>query len=562
MTPDQSTSRLVPVYEALALDIKNMGIATVFGLMSDDTAHLVATLDAVGVRFCEARHENMAAAMAEGYAAATGKVGIAIMGRGPATANALHGAVFASRTGSRVLLIFGEGSVAPPKINAFGPDNKTFAGPAVIQAAGLRMFVAQNATGARQTLADAVAATESGAAVLLLPTNVQLALMPNEVGEPKLLPVKTPPRPARPAAVKVAASLLAKASRPLIICGQGAHHSGARAIIERLADRTGAIVATTMKAKDMFAGYDYNAGVIGSLSQRGGRKYMDQADCVLAIGASMNMRTTSFGQSVPSDAPLIQIDVDRAHIGRWCQADVSLVGDAKTIVEQLIHALPDDKGSDKPFRTADVARQMATHDPATEFETAHTAHTVDPRSLAIELNRMLPQKRNLVYDNGNFFQVGGYLSVPGPQHIKLCSDFASIGMGLGTAIGFGIGQPDFPTVLVVGDGGFLMTMGELETAAREGVRLVVILMNDGAYGAERHFLEIKKMPVRMAQHPNVDFAPIAEGFGFEATTIRSMDDLKKLAPQLIDPQGPILLDCKINGNIVAPFLVEALDQQR
>src|SRR4051812_16000218 len=98
-------SKALPVYELLAQDIKAAGVEAVFGLMSDDTALLVSTIDALGVSFHGARHESSAVAMAEGYASASGRLGIAIVGRGPATANALNGALFAERSGARVLLI-------------------------------------------------------------------------------------------------------------------------------------------------------------------------------------------------------------------------------------------------------------------------------------------------------------------------------------------------------------------------------------------------------------------------------------------------------------------------
>ncbi len=116
----------LPVYEALARDIQGRGIDAVFGLMSDDTALFVTTLDAIGVRFHAARHENNAVAMAEGYAAATGRLGVAIIGRGPATANAMHGAAYAQRTGSRVLLVFGASSIEHNASGAGAPDAKEF----------------------------------------------------------------------------------------------------------------------------------------------------------------------------------------------------------------------------------------------------------------------------------------------------------------------------------------------------------------------------------------------------------------------------------------------------
>ncbi len=114
-----------------------------------------------------------------------------------------------------------------------------------------------------------------------------------------------------------------------------------------------------------------------------------------------------------------------------------------------------------------------------------------------------------------------YLSVPGPGHFKLTSDFASIGLGFGTALGLAKARPDETTVLVIGDGGFLMTMGELETVVREDLPIVIVLMNDCAYGAELHFLKMRGLPVAKSVFPDVDYAPIAEGFGFQAATIRT-----------------------------------------
>ena len=150
------TARSVPAYEALAADIKAQGIDTVFGLMSDDTALFVTTLDAMGVRFYGARHENSAVCMAEGYAAATGKLGIAIIGRGPATANAMHAAVYANRTASRVLLIYGYIATPSAAANSLGPDGKAFNAPAVLAAAGIQTFIATQSATAQRTLADAM----------------------------------------------------------------------------------------------------------------------------------------------------------------------------------------------------------------------------------------------------------------------------------------------------------------------------------------------------------------------------------------------------------------------
>ena len=143
------------------------------------------------------------------------------------------------------------------------------------------------------------------------------------------------------------------------------------------------------------------------------------------------------------------------------------------------------------------------------------------------------------------------MSLLGPDHLKNSHDFASIGMGFGTALGFAVGTPERTTALFLGDGSFLMTMSEFETAVREDIPLVIVLMNDCAYGAELHYLKMRNMPVAESVFLAIDFAPIAAAFGFQVATVRTMDEPRALAPMLRKPEGPIFLDCKINAAVVA-----------
>lgn len=557
---DETTSRgrTVPVYQVLAEDIRALGIEAVFGLMSDDTAVFAATLDSIGIAFHGARHENTAIAMAEGYAAATGQLGVAVVGRGPATANGLHAAVFASRTSSKVLIIYGEAPTPGGPLNTIGPDYKGFNAVGVLGAAGLQTFVATSAAAARSALADAIAAAMRGTAVaLLLPTNVQLAdtLLADDDPGPAHPPAPQPAVAARPQAIDAAAALLRESRRPVIIAGYGAHLSGARQALERLAERAGALLVTTARGKDLFRGHPYNLGILGSFSHSAARRLIDQADCVLAFGAGLNFLTMSFGASIP-EVPVIQVDAVRANIGRWTTADVAVVGDARLAAEQLHDRLPERPADEKPFHADEVLKTLASFDPASDFQAANTARTVDPRSLAIALDKLLPEQRNMVYDGGNFLGVVPYLGTPGPGHFKMTNTFASIGLSFGAALGFARARPDETTVLVIGDGGFLMTLGELETVVREDLPLIILLMNDCAYGAELHFLRARQLPVAKSVFPDVDYAPIAEAFGYQTGTVRTLDDLEALAPMLRDPDGPILIDCKINADVAAPFMSE------
>jgi thiamine pyrophosphate-dependent acetolactate synthase large subunit-like protein len=550
--------RRLPTHQVLAEDIKALGIEQVFGLMSDDTAVFATSLDSCGVRFYGARHENNAIAMAEGYAYATGQLGVAVIGRGPATANSLHAATYANRTGSKVLLIYGEAATSSGAINTMGPDYKAFNATGVLGAAGIRSFTASSAATARGALADAVgAALQGGLAALLLPVNVQLADLELTEGAPAPKPraPKATSVAPTPQAIEAAVNLLRQSRKPLIIAGQGAYRAGAKKALEDLAERTGGLLVTTARAKDMFRGHPCDLGIIGSFSHSAGRRMIDQADCVVVFGASLNILTMSFGNALPK-APLIHVDSLRGNIGRYQTADLAVVGDARLAAEAMVAALPAGSNAERPFHAEASRRALAEFDLAKDFQPANTARTVDPRSLGVALDKLLPAKRNLVYDAGNFLGIVPYLSVPDPTRFKFTSDFASIGMGFGTALGVAKGRPDETTVLLIGDGGFLMTMGELETVVREDLPLVIVLMNDCAYGAELHFLKMRNLPVAKSVFPDVDFAPIAEAFGFRAFTIRTLDELRKLAPVLAKPDGPVFLDCKLNAAIAAPFMSE------
>src|SRR4029077_11913327 len=222
---DGNTERRTPTYQLLVDDLKALGVQQVFGLMSDDTAVFATALDSSGIRFYGARHENNAIAMAEGFSYATGGLGVAVIGRGPATANGLHAATYASRAGSRVLIISGDAAVSASAANGVGPDYKAFNAAAVLPAAAIRTFVATSPETARGALADAAAAAlQGGAAALLLPVNVQLADMDVADGAAAPRPKRSQPGPPtpRPKAIEAAVAVGRQSRKPLIVAGIGA----------------------------------------------------------------------------------------------------------------------------------------------------------------------------------------------------------------------------------------------------------------------------------------------------------------------------------------------------
>jgi thiamine pyrophosphate-dependent acetolactate synthase large subunit-like protein len=206
------------------------------------------------------------------------------------------------------------------------------------------------------------------------------------------------------------------------------------------------------------------------------------------------------------------------------------------------------------YRTDDVRAEIAAGGPFEGLDDASSDGRIDTRVALIGLDEALPRDRLVFSDGGHYFGYPGmYLAVPEPDSFVLAANFGSIGLGLGTAIGGVLARPDRLGVLVVGDGGLLMSISELESAVRLGVRLVVVVVNDAAYGAEVHSLRAQGLAVDTAQFPETDFVTLAHGFGATAMTVCTPADVKAAGEIAHGIDGPLVLDVKVDPDLVAPW---------
>jgi thiamine pyrophosphate-dependent acetolactate synthase large subunit-like protein len=184
-----------------------------------------------------------------------------------------------------------------------------------------------------------------------------------------------------------------------------------------------------------------------------------------------------------------------------------------------------------------------------------THDELDPRVVAQVLDQILPEQRSVILDSGRFMtSPGRFVRVPGPDCFRLTADGGSIGVGFAIALGATVARPDRTTVLFVGDAGMMIALADLETAARHAIPLVVVVMNDHGYGAERVQLQADGITTEFANFPPTDIAQAAAALGVEAETVRSVADLRALEPRMAGRRTPILLDCKILPDITAERL--------
>jgi thiamine pyrophosphate-dependent acetolactate synthase large subunit-like protein len=531
----------VLVAEAIGRALAAHGVDTVFGLLGSGNLTVTNALRDAGARFVATRHESGAICAADGYGRVSGRLAACSVHQGPGLTNAITGLTEAAKSRTPVLLLAADTPSAQIRSN-FRIEQDV-----LVEAVGA---VAERVHGPETAMADVARAVrrarvERRAVVLMLPLDVQAGDCDPAPAPPG--PELTPVRPAD-AAVQAAAAILRAAERPAIVAGRGAVLSGAGPALRTLGEHTGAILATSAVANGLFTGDPFAVGIAGGFSSPTAERLLHEADAVIAFGAALNQWTTRHGTLISPTAQVIQVDRDEEAIGAHRPVHLGVVGDAAATADALLAAL-DGHTADRPAGLADEIAAGAWRHVPYEESTTH----VDPRTLSIALDEMLPAERIVVVDSGHFMGWPAmYLRVPDAAGFVFPQAFQCVGLALGNAIGAAVARPDRLTVAALGDGGALLSLPEFETIGRLGLPILVVIYDDAAYGAEVHHFRPMGQAVDLAQFPDTDFVTMARGAGCQATT-----DLEDVRDWLQRREGPMVLDAKIDPDIVAEWLEEA-----
>jgi thiamine pyrophosphate-dependent acetolactate synthase large subunit-like protein len=237
---------------------------------------------------------------------------------------------------------------------------------------------------------------------------------------------------------------------------------------------------------------------------------------------------------------------------------LGVVGDAAEIAEALLKKLTHRNVSLEGFRTDAVRQDIEGFRWEDEFEDESTEDTVDPRAALIALEEILPEERTVAVDCGHFAGFAAmHLSVPDAAGFAFAEAFQAVGLGMGTGMGAAVARPDRLAVVVVGDGGLLMSLGEIDAAVNLGVPLLVVVMNDAAYGAEVHHFRSLGLPIELALLGGIDFAAVATAMGAKGAMVRTTGDLDKVREWIESPKGVMVADCKVNPGVEGEYLKEA-----
>ena len=516
----------MPIYEALAQAFAAEGVDTHFTLMGDGNMHWAAAmknLDGMGSYF--ARHEHCACAAAMGYHMATGKVGVASVTCGPGFTQIMTALAGAAQGHIPMVVFAGESPINAKWYNQY-IEQAPFAA-----AAGAHYISAHSPQRMYQYVREAFhLARESRKPVVIgVPYDLQKQPLPdigNYQPSTETMPNAEPLYP-HPHQVEQLADKLANARCPIIVAGRGAVRSGAASEIEKLADAAGALLATTLPARGMFDHNPFGIGISGGYASELAREMGEQADLVVTFGSSLNYYTVDGGHMYPK-AEVVQIDVHPLGLAHGMKSgDMHLRADAKLAAAETLKALRAKGKTKAAVRSPELAKRIKD-EPADSAHFPAEPGVLDPRRVIEELDRVIPKDWDSVSGSGHQSYFHTVMRGRKPENYHVIREFGAIGNGLPFAIGVAAARKDGKTVLFDGDGGFLMHVQELEMVQRHGLKVLLVILNDGAYGSEIHKLRLDGVDDSGAVFGRTDLAAIAKGFGLRGATVTDVGQFKGL----------------------------------
>lgn len=539
------------VHEAIARTLADVGVTQLFGLIGDGNLYMVDSyVRQGGGRYIGAAHEAGAVLMALGWAQVTGRIGVATVTHGGGLTNTVTPLVEGVKCRTPMVLLSGDTPMEDrehlQKVNQHEFVTATGAGFEQLRSP---RTVAQDVVRAFHR-----AWLERRPVVLNMPIEFQWQEATLEKVSLKFPEVRSATTSSTD--MDNAIGIIASSRQPIVLAGRGAMAPEAQAAIRRFAARIEAPLTTTLRGKDLFQDDEFNLGFCGTLSNPLALDVIMRSDCIVAFGASLNKYTAALG-SLTTKKRIIQVNPHQEEIGQYTSFEAGLVGDLDMVADAMVALMDEAEIPGSGCRTDELRQKILDYEPQKKMRGEPRPGTVDVLQALQALNETLPQDRIYVTDGGRFaIAAWAEIDVQTPRHFVHTQSFAAIGQGLGEAIGAATASEGRTTLLVAGDGGFMLGgLSELATAVREKLDLVIAVCNDGSYGAE-HIQFVKKgMDPALTLIEWPDLAPVAQALGLAAVTVRSNADLAQ-AMRLLgerDRSRPFLIDIKLDPNLMPEF---------
>ena len=540
--------------EAIIESLKNMGVKTIFGYPGGQTIPFYDMLYDADIDHILVRHEQAAAHAADGYARASGKVGVCLATSGPGATNLVTGIGTAYMDSSPIVAITGQvpthligndafqeadiiGITMPIVKHSYQPKNPDLI-PSMIKSSF-----------------EIASSGRPGPVLIDVPKEVQEGELTKFDDSLIETPGYNPTVKGNIKQIKKARDLIKQAKKPMILAGAGVIISNACCELKTLANTINAPVMTSLLGKGAFDETDDLAlGMLGMHGRKVSNDYINESDLLIAIGVRFSDRTTGRLDSFVPDTKVIHIDIDPAEIGKNVDVDLPIVGDAKNVLSSLNKVLKDYK---VPSEVNDWTNMIKQKNKDLKPRVSYDDVPLKPQTVIKEISDVLTPESILTTDVGQTqMWAAHFFDTQKPRKFISSGGLGTMGFGFPAAIGAKVACPDDPVVSINGDGGFLMVCQELATVREYDIPVIAVVLENRTLGMVYQWQSLlyneRHSQTLLGNSP--DFVKLAESFGVTGVRITQPGETKEALSSAIKDNEPILLNVVIDSEEALPML--------
>lgn len=548
--------------------LKEQGVDTVFGYPGGTILNVYDALykHQDEIHHVLTSHEQGASHAADGYARATGKVGVCMATSGPGATNLVTGIATAYMDSIPLVAI-----TANVGVSLLGKDSfQEIDIAGVVMPITKHSFIVKNVHELADTIRRAFKIAQSGrpGPVLVdITKDVTANVADYEPKAPE--PIERVTKTIRAEDIDTAIKMIENSKKPMILVGGGVVAADASKELKKFAEKIDAVVCDTLMGKGAFPGTDDRyTGMIGMHGTKVSNFGINQADLVIVIGARFSDRVTGNANKFANQAKILHIDIDAAEINKNVEVDASVVGDAKEILKMISTRI---KASKKPEWRAQIdalKEQYPDHADMNEFSGP---------AIINKIYELTEGNATITTDVGQHqMWAAQYYKYERPRQFLTSGGLGTMGYGLGAAIGAKCGCPDKVVVNIAGDGCFRMNMNEIATATRSEIPVIEVVVNNHVLGMVRQWQNLfyGERYSSTTLYDKVDFVKLAEAMGAKAKRVETIEEFEAAFKEAVASNEPYLLDCIIDSDdkvwpMVAPggsisdaFNEEDLEKQK
>lgn len=540
--------------EAIIESLKNLGVKTIFGYPGGQTIPFYDMLYDADMDHILVRHEQCAAHAADGYARASGRVGVCLATSGPGATNLVTGIATAYMDSSPIVAITGQ-------VPSHLIGNDAFQEADII---GITMPITKHSFQSKnpdllpsmiKSSFEIASSGRPGPVVIDVPKEVQEGELTKFDDSLIETPGYNPTTKGNIRQIKKAYSMIKEAKKPMILAGAGVIISGACCELKKLAHTINAPVMTSLLGKGAIDETDDLAlGMLGMHGRKVSNDYINESDLLIAIGVRFSDRTTGRLDSFVPSTKVIHIDIDPAEIGKNVDVDLPIVGDAYNVLTSLNGLFDDYKVSSDVINWANMIKEKKQE---LRPRVTYSDVPLKPQTVIKEIAESLTPDSILTTDVGqNQMWAAHFFETQKPRKFISSGGLGTMGFGFPAAIGAKVACPEDTVVSINGDGGFLMVCQELATIREYDLPVIAVVLENRTLGMVYQWQSLlykgRHSQTLLGNSP--DFVKLAESFGVNAARITKPGETKEALTSAIKDNEPILLNVVIDSQEALPML--------